>query len=153
MDPFGISELDPHPYAYVNSNPLRYTDPLGLRSWPFGAGRFCRDKSCQCVDPPIKIKGEDSPGFVPTPGAGQCVDADAAYSRECVVKIPDHIECTLKCDANAAAGQQGELVCRFKGPLLGPVAHYLLGKKPECFDKPPQIPPGWPPNPFFGGGG
>jgi RHS repeat-associated protein len=42
-DPAGATELDPHLYTYVNSNTLRFIDPLGLRRWPFGAGRFCRD--------------------------------------------------------------------------------------------------------------
>lgn len=145
-DPVGITELDPHPYAYVNANPLRFTDPLGLRSWPFGGGEFCRDGSCRCT-PPVRVLGEDSTAFVPVPGPGQCVEADAVYSVKCVLKIPDNFRCTLKCESGG-----GELVCDTDIPILGALAEVLLGKKPECFDGPEQLPPGWPPNPFWGGG-
>jgi len=149
-DPVRGTELDPHLYAYVNSNPLRFSDPLGLRKWPFGAGRFCRDRSCQC-EPPIRVLGEDQNAFIPTPGPGGCVDADAVYSVECVLKIPDNISCTLKCDPTAPKGQQGKLECRPKGFILGSIA-VALGKKPECFTGPEQVPRGWPSNPFWAGG-
>lgn len=150
VDPVGTTELDPHPYAYVMANPLRFSDPLGLRRWPFGAGKFCQDDSCQC-EPPVQVLGEDSGAFTPLPGNGQCVDADAVYSKECVVKIPDNFQCTLKCGPSAPPGEQGKLECRPKG-LFGGVGLYLLGRKPECFDNPADIPVGWPPNPFATGG-
>jgi len=69
-DPVRGTERDPHLYAYVSSNPLRFIDPLGLRQWPFGAGKFCRDKNCQCDNPPVRVLGEDSAAFVPLPGKG-----------------------------------------------------------------------------------
>jgi RHS repeat-associated protein len=148
-DPVGITELAVNLYAYVNSNPLRFRDPLGLRSWPFGGGQFCRDPSCQC-EPPVKVLAEDGLVFVSTPGAGQCVEADAVYSAKCVLKIPDNIDCTLKCDPSAPPGEQGILECKPEGIILGAIA-VILGKKPECFTDPGQIPIGWPPNPFWGG--
>jgi RHS repeat-associated protein len=149
-DPVGITELDPHLYAYVNSNPSRFSDPLGLRSWPFGGGQFCRDPSCRC-EPPVKVLGEDQAAFVPTPGSGQCVEADAVYSSKCVLKIPDNIDCTLKCDPSAPPGQQGTLVCKSEGVILGAIG-VVLGKKPECFTEPGQVPLGWPQNPFWEAG-
>ena len=149
VDPVGITELDPHPYVYVNNRPLMLTDPLGLRSWPFGAGQFCRDKSCQCVDPPVRVLGEDSFAFEPLQRPGQCQDADAVYSVQCVVKIPDNFKCTLKCDPGAPEGPQGKLVCRPKGLLLGAAAQIFLGKKPECFKPEKGLPEGWPPNPIW----
>ena len=147
VDPVRRTELDPHLYAYVNSNPLRFLDPLGLRQWPFGAGKFCRGKSCRC-EPPIKVLGEDAASFIATPGLGGCVDADAVYSVECVLKIPDNMTCTLKCDA----GGRGEFVCDNDIPILSALAEVLLGKKPVCFTEARQVPRGWPPNPFWSGG-
>ena len=134
-------------YAYVNNNPPRFIDPLGLRQWPFGAGKFCRDKSCRC-QPPIKVLGEDSATFIASPGLGGCVDADAVYSVQCVLKIPDNMTCTLQCDS----GGRGELVCDNDIPILSAVAEVLLDKKPVCFTEVRQIPRGWPPNPFWSGG-
>jgi len=149
VDPVGITELDPHPYVYVNNRPLMLTDPLGLRSWPFGAGQFCRDDSCQCVNPPVRVLGEDSFAFEPLQGPGQCVDADAVYSKECVVKIPDNFKCTLKCEPGAPAGQLGKLECHPKGFVLGFAAQIFLGKEPECFKPEKGLPKGWPPNPIW----
>jgi RHS repeat-associated protein len=150
VDPVGVTDTAPNLYAYVTGDPTRYSDPLGLRQWPFGAGKFCRDKSCECSeDPPVKVIGEDSPSFGVTPASGGCVEADAVYSAKCVVKIPDNMQCTLKCSAGAPPGQQGQLSCKAKGLVLGPAAQLFLGKKPECFASPEQLPPGWPPNPLW----
>jgi len=146
-DPWQGTKSDPHAFAYVNNKPLIFTDPLGLRQFPFGAGQFCGDRSCGCK-PPFKVLGEDSPSFLPSAPFG-CVDADAVYTRKCVVKIPDNFSCVLQCDPGAPAGEQGTLICYPKGFILGPLAHVVLGKKPQCFDRPEQIPKGWPPNPFW----
>jgi hypothetical protein len=68
-----------------------------------------------------------------------------------VLKIPDNFSCTLKCNPSAPPGEQGTLECRPKGLILGTIG-LLLGRKPECFTGPDQVPPGWPPNPFWAGG-
>jgi hypothetical protein len=132
------------------ANPLRYSDPLGLKSFPFGSGKFCRDTDCPCVNPPIEVLGEDSAAFVPPPERGQCVDADAVYGRKCVLKIPDNFKCTLKCDPSAPSGDKGRLECRPK-LIFGGIGLYVARRKPECFDDPKEIPLGWPPNPFAAG--
>ncbi len=140
VDPAGITEDSVHPLLYVSSGPTRFTDPLGLRRWPFGGGKFCRDRSCDC-EPPIRVLGEDGPTFVPTPPAGQCVEADAVYSASGVVKIPDNFRCTLRCRENSA---RGDLICRARP--------YIPGQRPQPFPPTSPLPPGWPPNPFSSGG-
>ncbi|HYH45336.1 MAG TPA: RHS repeat-associated core domain-containing protein, partial [Thermoanaerobaculia bacterium] len=146
-DPWRGSKFDPHTFAYVSSKPLVFTDPLGLRQFPFGAGQFCRDPSCRC-EPPVKVLVEDSASLLTSTPLG-CVDADAVYSASCVTKIPDNFSCTLKCDPSAPTGQQGTLICYPKGFILGPFAHVVLDERPRCLK---QIPPGWPPNPLGQGG-
>jgi RHS repeat-associated protein len=140
-DPVGITDRAPNLYAYVSDAPLRFSDPLGLKQWPFGGGLFCNDKSCSCIPPPpIKVLGEDTFSFVATPAPGQCVESDAVYSAKGVVKIPDNFRCTLKCE-----GGHGTLTCIARPPVPGIVpTFYPPGK---------DLPPGWPVNPFPPGGG
>lgn len=131
-------------YAYVSNQPLTLTDPLGLRQFPFGAGQFCRDPSCRCPTwPPVKVLGEDDPTFSPTMQSG-CVDADAAYTPGCILKVPDNYSCVLKCGPQGSVGQE-TITCRPKGFFLGIAAHVFLHKKPECLPTPAL---GWPANPF-----
>jgi len=91
----------------------------------------------------VKVLGEDNPTFSPTMQSG-CVDADAAYTPGCILKIPDNYSCVLKCGPQGSVGQE-TITCRPKGFFLGIAAHVFLDKKPECLSTPPL---GWPANPF-----
>jgi RHS repeat-associated protein len=116
-------------YAYARLNPLLNTDPDGRRTFGVG-GRFCIE--CKCKLPlPIKILAEDSPTFVATPQPGGCVDADAAYGPNGVVKVLDFGKCTVRCNDDGSAK---DVAC---GVSIPPPIFFPCGT---------ALPKGWPEN-------
>jgi RHS repeat-associated protein len=142
FDPF--DEFSDHLFAYVGSRPMAYSDPLGLKTFGVGSGKACTDKNCRC-EPPVLIKPEEGPGLTAPPPPGQCTAADAIYTANGVLKIPDNFRCTIKCSPDGTKPQ--EVACGTVIPF-----HWL----PPWKDKVPQLfPPGrplpndWPPNPHI----
>ena len=92
----------------VNNNPVDLTDPWGFRRFPFGAGRLCVNSNCNnpCNndDKPIAYylpEDDPNPGqktWLPAPGPGGCVDADAVAGPGGTIKIPDNCTCKIVCD-------------------------------------------------------
>lgn len=121
----------PHPYSYALPNPLVSTDPLGLRTMGFG-GSFWVDPACSCDPGPVGLKDEDSDTQVPLPAAGGRTDADAVYTPDGMIKIPDFGSCFLRCDSD---GKAQYISCA----PLPPVKHFSCGE---------PLPAGWPSNPY-----
>ena len=126
-------------YAYARNNPVRYSDATGL--WPsaFTPGKLCNEgcdtksgaPGCEFMSKPEENNAAPLEGLPP---AGQCVDADAVYTRWGVVKIPNNCICTVKC-----AGANQVISC-------GCAPGYGSAGSPTWFPRTANLPQGWQPN-------
>ncbi|XXF76805.1 DUF6531 domain-containing protein [Myxococcaceae bacterium GXIMD 01537] len=92
-------------YVYANNSPLYFTDPDGLRNFGI-AGKLCMPKTCskdaqnQCG----YLPEDDSSKPFNAPAPGECVDADAVYTRTGIIKIPDTCNCEITCNSQGGYG-------------------------------------------------
>jgi RHS repeat-associated protein len=143
-DPMGFTEGDLHLYTYVMANPNRGIDPLGFRTVIIGAGKFCLGDNCKCPLP-VMVLGEDSHSFVNKPAPGGCVEADAVYTTEGILKVPDNYRCTFQCNNEGQPTSSNIL-----DTIRCSARPWIPGTETELFRPGSNPPRGWPSNPLAG---
>ena len=128
-----------HLYGFNQNDEVNKVDPLGQRSFPFGAGRLCVDKDCvKKYLPNIQYIPEDPPYVLhKLPEPGQCVDADAIYFPGGAWKISDNASVTVKCQCTGAI----QKISYFRWPWwVGSGSEWEVGG-PKPNDWPGDVPP------------
>lgn len=104
-DPIGEKE-GINLYVFVMNNGINKSDFLGLRQWPYGAGRLCVHADCKTrwlVFLNLQYIPEDPPYVLHAlPAPGECVDADAIYFPGGAWKIADNAKVTVWCECTGA---------------------------------------------------
>jgi RHS repeat-associated protein len=134
-------------YGFVANSPINLYDADGLDiirgigKALAGDGKLCTDKSCKkdkCKDKAKRlpeegwgddVKNKKDP-WRDVPDPGNCADADAVATPKGILKIPNGVTCTIKCDND---GSPKDIEC----------------KKRVRFAPDPELnPPYFPPSPF-----
>ncbi len=135
-------------YGFVAHDPINAIDTDGLGIFRdigkelAGPGQLCTDKSCdknKCKDKAKRLPEEGWEDDVKNkkdpwreiPDPGNCADADAVATPKGILKIPNGVTCTIRCDKG---GQAKDIECK---------------KRWKFAPDPEMNPPYFPPNPFF----
>jgi RHS repeat-associated protein len=113
-------------YGFVLNSPVDFYDADGLSIFRdigkklAGPGILCTDKSCdkdKCKDKAKRLpeegweddvkKKKDPWRDIPDPG--KCADADAVVTSKGILKIPNGVTCTIRCDND---GKPKDIICK-----------------------------------------
>lgn len=130
-------------YRFAANDPLSQADTDGLSLKDIGKGiagdgKLCTAANCnkiKCKDKAKRLPEEgwdpkDKNSWKDIPDPGKCLDADGVATEKGVLKIPNGVTCTIRCDKE---GNPKDISCRKR---------WLVGPGPE------MNPPYFPPTPF-----
>ena len=137
-------------YAFVENDPLNTVDRIGLKGvkgiireigkWLSGPGKLCTADSCNKKKCPAKVLDEDDwkKGWLDIPEPGGCMNVDAVATAKGILKIPNGVTCTIRCDDE---GNAKDIECKKRVRFAPDPEPYPPDFPPNPFNPPPDAPP------------